>query len=32
MNELVIVVEDDHQTMNELEIVVEDDHTRPWMS
>jgi hypothetical protein len=29
MNELVIVVEDDHQTMNELEIVVEDDHTRP---
>ena len=29
MNELVIVVEDDHQTMNELVIVVEDDHTRP---
>ena len=29
MNELVIIVEDDHQTMNELVIVVEDDHTRP---
>ena len=29
MNELVIVVEDDYQTMNELVIVVEDDHTRP---
>ena len=29
MNELVIVVEDDHQTMNELVIVVEDDQTRP---